>query len=626
MTSPGTSSEGGSADAEAVTSSGLPFQPQPMVDWLHPSQLAATAIKAVVSGIFGSYADKRELEAALHPSEGAEKLYDADYSKDGGTEFWFDYAADVGDGFSSTYSIAWLLAQEQLTLPNDESGPLRRGRFLVLGGDEVYPTASREAYQNRFRGPYESAFPGDPGPGDPNLFAVPGNHDWYDGLTSFTRLFCQRRGIGRWKTCQTRSYFAIKLPNRWWLWGVDIQLGSDIDQPQMDFFGAVAREMSRECEGGEPPRLILCTGQPSWTECGVERSGRRGLRPAEARLFDNEAFFEDRIVRRNGIRLMVTLSGDLHHFMRYEQETGQQGAKVQRITSGGGGAYLYPTHHMPGAIELPEGGNRVRYQQQLTMFPSAADSHRLARGIALLPFRNRAFTFFLGAIYLLYAWTLQSASKSHPVCRPLDHGGTSLMECIQPLGLGRIGQVFGAFGRILQHSPSNVVFALVLIFGLYQFRAAEDRAWTRWIGAVHGVAHLVLAALLIWGISQFDLGGLGLGVDDPVQALLFAALMLVGGGIAGAWLFALYLWLASKNHGCHLNEVFSSQHIADFKNFLRLRIDRDGALTIHAVGVPAVPKQKSWARRNRPDPVRPLFDPPNGTIAAKRIDGPIHCR
>jgi hypothetical protein len=626
MTSPGNSTEGGPADGEAVTSSGLPFQPQEMVDWLHPRQLATTAIKAVVSGIFGAYADKRELQAALHPWNGGKSPYDADYSDESGQEFWFDFAADVGDGFSSTYSIAWLLAQDQLTLPNDESGPLRRGRFLVLGGDEVYPTASREAYQNRFRGPYESAFPGDPGPQDPNLFAVPGNHDWYDGLTSFTRLFCQSRGIGRWKTRQTRSYFAIKLPNRWWLWGVDIQLESDIDRPQMEFFRAVAEEMSRECTGGPPPRLILCTGQPSWTECGAERTERRGLRHAEPRLFDNQAFFEDRIVRHNGIRLMVTLSGDLHHFMRYEQETGKSEDKVQRITSGGGGAYLYPTHHMPNAIELPEGGERVRYQQKLSMFPSAADSHRLARGIALLPFRNRAFTFFLGAVYLLYAWTLQSASKSHPVCQPLGRGGTSLMECIQPLGLGQVGQVFGAFGRILQHSPSNVVFALVLIFGLYQFRAAEDESWTRWIGAAHGAAHLVLSALLIWAISQFDLGRLGLGVDDPVQALLFALLMLVGGGIAGAWLFALYLWSASKNHGCHLNEVFSSQHIADYKNFLRLRIAPDGVLTIHAVGVPAVPKRGSWVRRKRPDPVRPLFDPPGGTIAARRIDGPTHCR
>jgi hypothetical protein len=111
-----------------------------------------------------------------------------------------------------------------------------------------------------------------------------------------------------------------------------------------------------------------------------------------------------------------------------------------------------------------------------------------------------------------------------------------------------------------------------------------------------------------------------------VQALLFALLMLVGGGIAGAWLFALYLWSASKNHGCHLNEVFSSQHIADYKNFLRLRIAPDGVLTIHAVGVPAVPKRGSWVRRKRPDPVRPLFDPPGGTIAARRIDGPTHCR
>ena len=46
----------------------------------------------------------------------------------------------------------------------------------------------------------------------------------------------QRRKIGGWKTLQRRSYFALKLPHRWWLWGIDIQLEGYIDQAQIDFF------------------------------------------------------------------------------------------------------------------------------------------------------------------------------------------------------------------------------------------------------------------------------------------------------------------------------------------------------------------------------------------------------
>jgi hypothetical protein len=72
--------------------------------------------------------------------------------------------------------------------------------------------------------------------------------------------------------------------------------------------------------------------------------------------------------------------------------------------------------------------------------------------------------------------------------------------------------------------------------------------------------------------------------------------------------------------------VFSSQHLASHKNFLRLRISPEGTLTIHAIGVPDVPKKGAWIRREPPEPGRPQFEPPQGTIPVKRIDGPINCR
>jgi hypothetical protein len=604
-----------------------------MVDWLHPAQLARTAVKVGLSGVFGAYADKRELEAALHPlQEGS--FYDGDYSAEAGGPFWLDYVADLGDGFDSTYSVAWLLSRPSLTLPGEDANLLPRGRLLVLGGDQVYPAASREEYQDRFRGPYEAAFPGEPQESDPNLFATPGNHDWYDGLTSFTRLFCQGRGIGRWRTRQTRSYFAVKLPHRWWLWGIDIQLESDIDRPQMEFFRRVAKQMTSECEGGPPPRLILCTGQPSWAACGAARSDHGDLREPLPALFDNLAFFEDRIVRRNGIRLMVTLSGDLHHYMRYAEserrprdageDAGQshrpeaRGA-VQRITSGGGGAYLFPTHHMPDAIELPESQDRVTYRRQGS-FPTPHDSRRLARGVFALPVRSAHFTLFLGAVYAVFAWTLQSASKAHEIACGADQT-LSLMECLKGRSLGDADEVALVFLRVLQHSPSNVVFGLLVVYGLYRFRATEDSSLGKVWGGVHGLMHVMLSFALIWLLSIANLHWLGWGLDQPRQALLFLVEMLLGGGLAGSMLFALYLWISSKNRGRHLNEVFSAQRIADYKNFLRICIRTDGTLAIHAVGVPRVPKGKEWTRSSVPG--QALFDPPNQQIPCIRIDDPI---
>src|SRR4051794_34011311 len=80
------------------------FTAQKMVDWLAPAQLASTGVKAALSGVFGEYADKRELQAALHPWSITASTFDADYSTESGGDFWFDFVADLGDGFDATYT------------------------------------------------------------------------------------------------------------------------------------------------------------------------------------------------------------------------------------------------------------------------------------------------------------------------------------------------------------------------------------------------------------------------------------------------------------------------------------------------------------------------------------------
>src|SRR5262245_55233763 len=114
----------------------LGFQPQPKVRWLSPSVLISAGIKTTLAGIFGSYADKRELQRGM-PSV---------IHACGEAELWFDFVADVGDGFDATYSVASLLAAPQLDLAGTT---LPRGQMLVMGGDEVYPAASYQAYEDR---------------------------------------------------------------------------------------------------------------------------------------------------------------------------------------------------------------------------------------------------------------------------------------------------------------------------------------------------------------------------------------------------------------------------------------------------------------------------------------------
>ena len=89
--------------------------------------------------------------------------------------------------------------------------------------------------------------------GNADVYALPGNHDWYDGLNSFMGVFVTRRPdndskgfgdgrrIGGRRTKQTRSYFALKLPHDWWLIGADAQLTGFIDQGQVAFLDNLAQ-------------------------------------------------------------------------------------------------------------------------------------------------------------------------------------------------------------------------------------------------------------------------------------------------------------------------------------------------------------------------------------------------
>jgi len=95
----------------------------PMVKWYDPLMLVQTSIRVVISTVFGQFADRREAIAAANAIEA--QPFDAtfDYasrSPDG--DFWFDFLADTGDGWDSTFAMAQLLtglASEKWRVPDE---------------------------------------------------------------------------------------------------------------------------------------------------------------------------------------------------------------------------------------------------------------------------------------------------------------------------------------------------------------------------------------------------------------------------------------------------------------------------------------------------------------------------
>jgi hypothetical protein len=566
-----------------------------MTGWYDPPRLLSIAVRVAVSTVFGEFADRRESMAAAREIDPAALDPTYDYRPvDSELAFWLDFVADTGDGWNSTYAVARLLAESRLevdglgAVEGIDGAKLPAGRVLVMGGDQVYPTASRDDYRLKLIGPYDEAVKhaGWAKDSEPHLYSIPGNHDWYDGLAAFLGLFCGRRRPGPFSTArtgrvvggrqtrQTRSYFALALPHGWWLWGIDIQLAGYIDQAQVDFFAHAASEWMPKGS-----RLILCTGQPDWEYVDV--------RAPEKTTFRNFSYMESLAgLARRDHRLCLVLTGDSHHYARYTE------AGVHYITAGGGGAFLHPTHQLedksfnwdyppPGVAPTP-GKHQYRRDFKIArnemgkpaVFPSREVSRRLTwRNLAFFYF-NPQFAMTLGVACVLFAWLLDANARI---------GGSTLPASLR--AAAGFWPALRAYLELVVVTPWPLALVAAATAGYYYF--ADFQPWWRrlLVGVLHTAAQtgVVVAATIL-------LARYAPGAGSSWLLILYVG---VCGGILASMVMGSYLLLSLNAFGKHSNEAFSSLRIEGYKNFLRMRIAPDGTLTLFPIGLTEVPRDDS---------------------------------
>ncbi len=570
----------------------------PMVGWYDPGQLARTAVDVVVSTLFGRHADYRLMEALVSASDtGAydHSLYwknssldleDPDLSERDvpdptskpHEDIWLDYVGDVGDGWNSTYGVAYQLSQPYLDIKNPFDGGTcrtKRGDILVFGGDQVYPVANRQQYRERLTQPYETAFGRSNSP-HPHAYAIPGNHDWYDSLVSFTRLFCQRRWFGGWQTNQTRSYFALKLPGRWWLLGTDVQLNSDVDIHQVEYFRSVAQQME------EGDHVIICTAEPHWVYAALYGKDDSDYNE------NNLAFLEKKVIGDKA-KVAAFIAGDEHHYRRYEGVDG-----TQKITAGGGGAFLHPTH---GTVATRLAGGFQLKQS----YPQLSDSKKQTfRDFGFL-FINPKFGVLTAGLYLLTAWA----------------GKTGVGR----FGLSEIDQAMLSAVTSLQN-PAAFFWALAMVLGFAMFTDTHKR-WYRWVaGILHGTSHLFATFFIGWWAGYVALYWFGWEFNSFSQLFFSAICLIVLGWIVGSTIMGIYLFISLNVFGRQANEAFSALKIPDFKNFLRIRIEQNGDLTIFPVGIRRVPRK--WKRRREGTDGSAYVPDDNDATAPELIERPLY--
>lgn len=530
-----------------------------MVGWFDPQVLAQSAWLVAVSNVFGRHSDSRLIEALATQRQG-----EFDYGSSS-EDFWLDFVCDTGDGWDSTYAVAHHLAAPTLDVTHAAGvrETTRRGRVLVFGGDEVYPYPSRREYESRTERPYRNAFAGY---GElPDVFAVPGNHDWYDSLVAFSRTFCRpERGFAGCNTRQTRSYFALRLPGDWWLIAVDLQLGSELDEPQARYFQDVAKLMT------ESSRLIVCVPEPRWILEVAYPTHASYTEDSAIAFLENEVF---------GRRARVFLTGDRHFYKRHENGEG-----IQKITSGGGGAFLHPTH-APQTHLLRDGF------VQRAVFPDETTSRRLAWRNWLFPFLNPYYMILPAFVYAQSAWLAS--------------------EHLQPDDLKDIGTAFASTVGAAIRYPLDGMWLLGIIAAFVFFTDTHVR-WWRIIGGVsHALAQLCAAFVVGWFAYRFTTETLGMRYASSTQLLLSGAITFPLGGLVGGFMMGAYLFVSVHVFGRHSNEAFSSLRIADYKQWLRLRIDRDGVLSIYCIGIERVPRR--WRSTHRGGARTYVSDDPKAT-------------
>ena len=514
-----------------------------MVGWYDPRVLMHSAYQVAIANIFGRHSDTRLIEALASQPQA-----EFDYSQEPG-DFWLDYVSDTGDGWNSTYAVAEALARPTLEVEcQGRQESLAAGRVLVFGGDEVYPYPSRAEYEARTENPYRHAFAGR---ARPDVFAIPGNHDWYDSLIAFSRTFCRpERGFAGCKTRQTRSYFALRLPANWWLLAIDLQLGADLDEPQVRYFQKVAASMD------EKARLIFCVPEPRWI---LEEAYPRHLSYEEV---SSTRFLEDEVFKR---KARVFLTGDLHFYKRHEDPAG-----VQKITSGGGGAFLHPTH-APRTSKLRNGF------VQRAVYPDEKTSRLLSWKNFLFPFLNPKAGWLWAFIYAMSAWLASARLETSDIIN--------------------LPTALNAAVNAAIRDPLDGMWLITIYAGFIFFTDTHARSWRVLGGAFHATMHLAAAFLVGWLSLLLTVRAFEMHYGSTVQLLLSALITVPLGAFAGCFILGVYLFVSINIFGRHSNEAFSSLRIQDYKQWLRLRIDASGKLTIFTIAIDRVPRH--WRATQR---------------------------
>ncbi|KAH9255738.1 hypothetical protein BASA81_006132 [Batrachochytrium salamandrivorans] len=510
-------------------------------------------------------------------------------------EFWMDFVADVGDGFNPTFAVFTTMAQAELRVAPQVVLP--RAQLLVVGGDICYPWPRYDDIMSRFIRPLSWAFPIDMQTLDTrerNMYVMPGNHEWADGLRNFRRLVLGRTHIGAWQVKNRTPYFASKLPHGWWMFCVDpgSESSQDLDAIQINYFTKVIQEQTTPED-----RFILCVHEPDWIKNSVHGYS----------LFKQLALFREEVL---GSRLRLSLAGDLHYYRRME-EISSMGQTVlekapfpsyvstrrQLIVAGNGGGFSHPTYVPDGttnAIRLgePHVSNGPQYQTCCNHPTVEASREMYSKGWTTgFSFgKNHAFGSITGLVYVGMCLAVS----------PLDYYSNLS-------GFPTGYEVLANSSYLLRMVTSfwfypSAIFLSVVLFVIgttsQAMHTRQSIALHLGLISVHIILHMgtVLAFRKLIDACLAEMFALQIVEFGTITAFCFASntFMFIVGFFLGPWITAVLLKISQDVFAASYNEGTSTIEYQDDKGFLRMKLTAEG-IELYSMGIRKVPRK--WKPR-----------------------------
>jgi 3',5'-cyclic AMP phosphodiesterase CpdA len=262
-------------------------------------------------------------------------------------DFSFIVIGDPGEGDASQYA----LVERYLELARRDDV-----KFLVIASDVVYPAGAMTDYESHFYMPFK-------GVAKP-IYAIPGNHDWFDALEGFNANFLEPKAaraalaarvkadLGFTSTGeeridrllqrarQLREYYGIQIASQrgpffelqtkdFALIAIDTGIRRTIDNRQRAWLDdALARSSGKF--------TMAIVGHPKFAAGQDTSRGEVDFRAIYSTL------------EQAGVRVMM--AGDTHAFEYYLAKTSEGRNPIHHFVNGGGGAYL----SIGGALAWPE--------------------------------------------------------------------------------------------------------------------------------------------------------------------------------------------------------------------------------------------------------------------------------